>query len=440
MSAELKDLGEFVLETAKKAGAGDCQVTLSNRRFVSVAYRKGKPENVTEATTQNIDIELFVGGRYGVQSTKDVRSDALESFVLNGVESIRFLEKDPHRSLPAPRYYEGRKNMDLRILDPVREQLTSEQRHAAAKSLEAACLEAGGDNSISASVQVTDSFVEETVLNSSGLLGEMKSTAFNTYVEMTARDEGARRPTGYYYLSSCTEADLPSGPEIASAAAAQTQSLMGGKKLPTETLPIIIENRVAGRVLNGFVSAMNGWALQQKRSFLLGKKGEKIGSDVFALEDNPHLPGALGSRLYDSDGLATRKRTMVDKGVLKEYYINWYRSRKLGVEPTTGSTSNLILPPGKRSVQTIMKDLGRGIFVNGFIGGNSNSNTGDFSMGITGTLFENGKPVHAVAEMNIADNHLEFWRKLSEAADDPWRYNTWRMPSLVFTDVVVAGV
>jgi PmbA protein len=87
-----------------------------------------------------------------------------------------------------------------------------------------------------------------------------------------------------------------------------------------------------------------------------------------------------------------------------------------------------------------MKDLGRGIFITGFLGGNSNSTTGDFSVGIIGTLFENGEMVQPVAEMNIADNHLKFWNKLSEVGNDPYKYSSWRMPSLVFTDVVVAGV
>lgn len=87
-----------------------------------------------------------------------------------------------------------------------------------------------------------------------------------------------------------------------------------------------------------------------------------------------------------------------------------------------------------------MKDLGRGILINGFIGGNFNSNTGVFSIGITGTLFEGGKRTQAIAEMNIADNHLEFWNKLVEAANDPWTYSRLQMPSLVFEDIVVSGV
>ena len=87
-----------------------------------------------------------------------------------------------------------------------------------------------------------------------------------------------------------------------------------------------------------------------------------------------------------------------------------------------------------------MRDLGRGIYITGFIGGNSNSTTGDFSLGIIGTLFENGELVQPVVEMNIADNHLQFWNKLAEVGNDPYKYSSWRMPSLVFTDVLVSGV
>ncbi|MFW6136875.1 MAG: metallopeptidase TldD-related protein, partial [Candidatus Aminicenantaceae bacterium] len=152
------------------------------------------------------------------------------------------------------------------------------------------------------------------------------------------------------------------------------------------------------------------------------------------------IPKGLGSRLYDGDGFAAKKRTMIGNGILNEFYIDWYYSRKLDAEPTTGSPSNLVIPPGKRSVDEIMKDLGRGIFITDFIGGNSNPTTGDTSIGISGHLFDNGKVVHPVTEMNIADNHLNFWNKLAEAADDPWIYSQQRFPSLVFEDIVVAGI
>lgn len=439
MSKEMMNLCEFVLKTAKDAGADDCRVSFSKRRFVEVQYRERKPENVKEATTQGMGVDIYVNGRYSSQSTADLRKDTVKTFVVNVIKAAKLLEKDPYRSLPDPKYYKGRKDIDLQLFDPDYKKVTPELRHTMASELEESCLEAGGDRVISVTSEVYDDFREETILTSNGFLGETQSTVCSAFAEMTAQDEGDRRPNGYHYAVGRSLLKMPPCEDIGKKAAARTLELMGAKKIATETVPIIIENRNVGRVLNGLISAMDGWALQQKRSFLLDKKGEKIGSDLFTLIDNPFIVGGLGSRLYDGDGFATKKRVMVDNGVLNEYFIDWYRSRKLGVEPTTGGTSNLILPPGKRSVKQIMKDLGRGFLINGFIGGNSNSNTGDFSVGITGTLFENGELTQAVAEMNIADNHLKFWDKLAEVANDPWPYSSWQMPSLVFSDVVVSG-
>jgi PmbA protein len=131
---------------------------------------------------------------------------------------------------------------------------------------------------------------------------------------------------------------------------------------------------------------------------------------------------------------------MIEGGIPKEFFVDWYYSRKLGWEPTSGSSSNLVIPPGQRPVGEIMKDLGRGILITGFIGGNSNPTTGDTSIGIVGQLFEKGIPVQAVAEMNIADNHLKFWNKLIEVANDPFLSSSQRFPSLVFENVVVSGL
>ena len=152
------------------------------------------------------------------------------------------------------------------------------------------------------------------------------------------------------------------------------------------------------------------------------------------------MPGGLGSTLFDAEGMTAKRRVMIDAGVLKELWVSWYYSRKLGCEPTSGGSFNLMIPPGKRSVAEIMKDLGRGILVTDFIGGNSNSTTGDASVGISGQLFDKGQIVHPVSEMNIAGNTLAFWSNLVEVANDPWLYGGDRYPSLVFKDVVVAGV
>jgi len=440
MNKEMLELCAWVVKTAKTAGADACVVNLDANRNVEVSYRDRKPENIKEASTKALNVQVFVNGRYSVQSTSDLRKKALQNFLGNAVASTRLLAEDPFRTLPDPKYYQGRSEADLQLYDAAYASFSPENRHDMARALEGACLQAGGDKVISVTSQVQDGSQESVMVASNGFEGYSRGTYYVGVAEMTAQDAGDRRPNGYCYAVTVQRGDLPKPEEIGAQAARRTLDLMGAKKIKTETLPVIIENQNVGRLLNGAGAALDGRSIQQKRSFLADKKGQAIASRHLTLIDDPLIPKGLGSRLYDSDGFAARKRIIVEAGVLKEFFINWYYSRKLGWEPTTGSPSNLVIPPGTRSVKEIMKDLNRGILINGFIGGNSNLTTGDTSIGITGHLFENGELAQAVAEMNIADNYLKLLPRLVEVANDPFPYSTSRFPSLVFENVVVSGV
>lgn len=435
----MKELALWAIKAAKSAGADNSQVQINSQRFVEISYRKQKPENIKEASTKNMGLSLYVNNRYSTMSTSDLRKGALESFIGNAVSATKLLAEDPYRVLPDPKYYSGRKKIDLGVFDPGYYEVTPEDRHRMAKEVEEACYQTGGDKVITVTSRAYDSRSESLAMSSNGFEGYKEQTVFYAGAEITMQDEGDRRPAGYNFIVSVNRKELPSAAAIGAEAAKRTLAQMGAKKIKTETLPIIIENRVASRVLGGFLEAMYGFNIQQKQSFLADKKGKKVGSDLFTIIDDPFIKGGLGSQLYDGDGISAKKRVMVDKGILNDFYVDWYYSRKLGWEPTSDGPSNLIIPPGNRSVGEIMKDLGRGIFITDFIGGNSNSTTGDTSVGIFGKLFDKGEFIQTVAEMNIADNHLQFWMKLSEAADDPWVYSSQRTPSLVFTDVVVSG-
>lgn len=434
------ELADWVVSRTLKAGANDCKVSLSRRRAVEINYRDRKPEVIKEATTQGLYLEVFVNNRYAGQSTPDFRTKTLETFITDLVSNAGIMEEDPFRTLPEPKYYEGRSQSDLQLADPEYGNLTPEERHSMTKAVENACLASGGDRVISVEAGEYDESYEEYVKTSNGLEGSSRSTYCNVGASMTAQDEGDRRPAGYNYIGCRYKSDLPPMEEVGAEAARRTLDLMGGKKIATTKIPVILENRGAGRVLNGLVGPMSAGNIQQKRSFLAEKKGMPIGSRFLTVIDDPFIPRGLGSRLYDGDGFPARKRTLVSEGVLNEFLVDWYYSRKLGWEPTSGSLSNVIIPPGTRGVAEIIRDLSRCIVVTDYIGGNSNSTTGDFSVGIIGKLYEKGEFVRNVAEMNIADNHMNFWNRLVEVANDPWIYGQSRFPSLVIDDVVVAGI
>jgi PmbA protein len=440
MKNENLELAKWSLKFANSAGADDCRVSVNSQRFVEISYRERKPENIKEASTRSLYVEVYVNGRYSGQTTSDMRKDAVESFIKNAVASTKLLAEDKFRTLPNPKLYEGRADVNLALVDSEYNKITPESRHSLAKAIEDVCLTKGGKKVISVTSEVYDSRTENVIASSNGLEGQRESTVYYAGAEMTIQDEGDRRPNGSHFTVSRTKKDLHNPETVGSEVVRRTFDLLGGKKIKTETLPIIVENRVASQVTSGLLAGLYGRNIQQKQSYLADKKGQKIGSDLLTLIDDPHIIGGLGSRLFDGEGIVTKKRTIIEAGVIKEFFVDWYYSRKLGWEPTTGGPSNLIIPPGKRSVKEIMKDLGRGIFITGFIGGNFNSTTGDGSVGIIGHLFENGEPVQAVAEMNIASNYLEFWHRFKEVGNDPYLYSSNRLPSLVFTDVVVSGI
>jgi PmbA protein len=440
MNQNLIDLCHWVVDSAKKLGATDCKVQISKRRFVEINYLDKKPETIKEATTQSLSIDIFMGQKFSSQSTPDLRKTAIEDFLKKSIDNAKYVEDDPYRKLPDEGYFKPEMTKDLNIVDKTYVDYTPEKRHEIATAIEASCLKEGGDKVVSVEAGCYDDHYEEIVVNSKGFVGTTEATQFWAGAQMTAQDEGDRRPTGYYWVGARMASDLPDLNKVGVQAAQKTLELLGGQKIKTEKLPIIILNRNVGRVLGGLLEAMNGRNIQQESSFLIGKKGQKIGSELFSLIDDPFKEKGMGSRLYDGDGLMTRRLEPIKNGVLTDYYIDWYYSQKLNMPYTMGGTSNLSIPEGEKSIAELMTEFKRGIIINGFIGGNSNSTTGDFSMGIIGHLFENGELVQPIAEMNIADNHLEFWNKLVAVGNDSWPYGSWNMPSLVFDNIVVSGI
>ncbi len=439
MDKEIENLCSWIIKNTQDEGADDCKATIARSRNVTIRYRNHKPEIIKEATTQSLFLEVYMEGKYAFQSTPDLRQSTLNEFIRKLIINAGFLEEDPYRSLPDSVLYKGRSDADIQIYDPAYNDFSPEQRHSLIQEVENACLDMGGEKIISVETEISDHFNEFITLTSNGFEGEAEGTHFGVETNMSAQDEGDRKPQGYSYFGTRLLGDLPTAEIIARHTLRDTMNQLGAKKIKTEKLPVIIENKNVPRILSGFLSAMNGQNLQQQSSFLIDKKGKQVGSKLFTIIDDPFIKKGLGSKWFDNDGFPARKRIIIENGILNDYFIDWYYSRKMDCEPTTGGSSNLVIPAGSRPVDEIMKDLGRGILITGFIGGNSNSTTGDFSNGIFGQLFDKGQIAQPVAEMNIADNHSEFWNKLVEVADDPWKYSSRLTPSLVFEDIMVAG-
>jgi PmbA protein len=202
---------------------------------------------------------------------------------------------------------------------------------------------------------------------------------------------------------------------------------------------MVVDRRAAGRLVGALGAALSGRALQQKQSFLDGKRGQTIGSARLHVEDDPLLVKGLGSRLFDGEGIAARRLPIFKAGVLETYYIDTYYGKKLKLAPTTGGPSNARWKLGDRDQAGLLADMKDGILVTGFLGGNSNATTGDFSFGVQGHRVVRGRIAEPIAEMNIAGNHLELWKRLAAVGNDPYPYSSARTPTLLFDGIQFAG-
>jgi PmbA protein len=415
---KMREAAQRAMDGAKKRGVKGVRVSIYRARDVSVLYREGRPDKVEESSRKSLSLYLYIDGKYTACKTNDLRDEALGRFLDSSVALCKAMTPDPFRVMPDPSFYEGRENIDLKLFDPNISSVTPEKRHQYASALEQAVLSEAGKKAISVEASYDDTEAEVYQVHS---------------------NEGDKKPSGWAVAGARSRSELSDPKEVGKQTVETALARIGASKIETQKLPMIVENRSVGSLLGHLLRAVSGQALQQKSTFLEGKVGEEIGSGVLDITDDPFVPGGFGSRLFDSEGISAKKMPIFDNGVLRNFYIDTYYGKKLDMPPTTGSSSNTVITPGTKSLDKLVAEVNKGILVRGFLGGNSNTATGDFSLGVYGTLIEQGKLTRAVAEMNIAGNHKDFWHRLVAAGNDPYPYSSLRSPSLVFDRVQFSG-
>jgi PmbA protein len=327
----------------------------------------------------------------------------------------------------------------LNIFDPGYESVASDERIAIARKMESTA-RAQSENVVACTSYYNDTISESIKVHSNGFEGDTMSTSFEIQIEVTVCDDKECRPNDFDSRKVRHFKELPDPEVLSINAVKRAFKKIGQIKLDSGRYDMVVENRARTSLLRALYRAMQGRSLQQKSSFLEGKIGQKIASEKLTIIDDPFVKSGLGSQLYDSQGLTAKRRVMIDKGMLNSYYIGCYYGKKLGLEPNGGSATNLVFDYGDNSLDDLIGQMTKGILVTGFIGGNSNSTTGDFSFGIVGFYVEDGQIVKPVNEMNVSGNMNEFWHKLVATGDDPYVYSSWRRPSMYFKDIQFSGV
>ncbi len=437
----LVSTARYALGRALHHGANDASVAVNETHAVDFEWRDGRLEKVQQAQSSTVSLRLFVDGRYSTHQSSDLRESALDPMILQAIAMTRHLSADSYRALPDPDLCIPPLQLDLGLVDPGWKSVRRADKIATVESLELASRDAGGTAAIATvTTEWSDAFSRRILVDSNGLEAQSQGTTFWMGSTVTVKGEGAKRPRGWHWVGARHLADLPAVLLVGEEAARRAQDRVNTRKVRTGRYPVLVENRSGGRLVGSLFAALSGAAVQQDASFLCGKLGERFAAPLLFVHEDPAIARGLGSRLFDGEGIASRRFPVVEHGVLRSYYLDTYYAAKLGIPPTTGGSANLGFALGQRSLEEMLHDLAEGILVTGFLGGNSNRTTGDFSFGVMGFYVKNGERAFPVAEINMAGNHLSFWRQLSEMGNDPYPYSSRYCPTMLFEGVQITGL
>ena len=430
-------------------GANAARVSLSKSVLDGYTLLNGELDKVTHSADRSIYLYIFADGRYGTFSTNRFEKEELEDFIIKAIEMVRMLGEDECRCLPAPERMEkgavtGR---ELDLYDPEYENSNADTRLKKAKSI--SLFGKVQDNEeyslISEECEYSESIDDNFMTDSQGFEGRHTETMFYCFAETTIKAADGNKYSGFWWEAAQKAGDLD--PTACSTKAlARATGQIGPKKRRGGHYKMVVENHVASRLISPIVSALNASAIQQKVSFLEDSIGKQIFPEGMTLMDMARTPGKSGSRLFDTEGVATKDCAIIDKGSVCQYFVNTYMSRKMSIEPTIEDLSRPVVLPymkdedlssGEKevSLQSILQKCSNGILVTGFNGGNCNPSTGDFSFGIEGFAFSRGKITHPVREMLITGNIVSLWNSLIAAGNDYRPSARWQIGTLAFDNV-----
>ena len=439
------ELAKQCMAFALEHGADMVRITLTKSLLNLTGLLNGEVDKTAHALDRSMQLNIFADGRYGTFSSNRLDKEGLERFILEAITTVRMLEEDKFRTLPDPSRVakDAVTGLELDLYDKEYENLSSEHRRSLALSSmfwpRKASLE-NGFKVISEEGEYSDSIFDSVTLDSNGLYARHTETSFEIGYEVTVEDADGNHYSSYWWDATPLLKDLQLADcsEIALRRAAEQ---IGPKDIRSGKYTIVVDSECASKLLTPVLNALGGFSLQQKNSFLDGSIGKKLFPDCLDVWDMPRSKGQTGSRLFDSEGVATKETAIISGGIVRQYFLNTYIAAKMGMEPTVEDVTRVVVKPvgGCKTLQDVLDKAGDCIYVTGFNGGNSNSATGNFSYGIEGFMVRSGKIVFPVREALMTGDFLTLWGGLFAAAEDARPCMSKLIPTLAFRNVDVSA-
>jgi PmbA protein len=451
---DLEFMAADVVAKAMKAGASDAEVVAREGDEFSVNVRMGQVETLTESGSRALGLRVFLGARSASASTSDLTPDGICQLVEGAMALAKVTEEDPFAGLPERSEF-GSVDDDLHLYYDDVYSLPGPERIEQARRAEAAALAADPriTNSQGGSFDAATGY--KVLANSRGFVGSSRSSYAGVSASAVVTDTSGTMQRDGWSSSARRLADLESPESIGKEAARRALRRLGARRVPTQRVPIVFAPEVARSLVGSVFEAASGSAIWRSASFLAGKLGEQIAaSNLTIVDDNmmllPNGSGGFGSSPFDGEGLPSRRTVVVEGGALRNYLLNTYAARKLGMKSTHNASrglagapgigpGNLYVGPGTLTPEEIFRDIPAGLYVTSLMGFGVNIVTGDYSRGAAGQWIDNGELTYAVEEITIAGNLAQMLLNVTAIGNDLEFRGAIASPTLRIDGMTIAG-
>ena len=430
----LKAKAAHCLDVAKKIGATNASVTIGHSISETVNFRNNNLDESNRSDGLAFTIDTYIGKKKSSISSSNLLDQNLNTLIEKCYETTKITPEDEFNSLPDQNLLaDSLKN--LNIYDDTH--IENDKKIDYLKELESAASE---DKKI---VNTESSFTEKKsnfiLANSDGFCSGYKTSSFTASCVAVAKDETSME-RDYEYSSKRYLDDIKEPKSLGKMASHQTIRKLSPKKIGSEKLSVIFDKRIAKGMLSAFASAISSSAIARGTSFLKDQLNEQIFSNSINIIDKPDIIKGLGSKNFDSEGVKSDTISLVKEGVLKSYLVDSYNGRKLDLKSNgrSGGTTNLYFENGNQSYDELLKMNSKCIYITETIGHGSNLVTGDYSVGATGFLVENGQFKYPINEITIAGNFKDMFKRIFLANDLDFEYST-NSPTMMIEGMTVAG-
>jgi PmbA protein len=451
---DLESLAADVVALALRAGASDAEAVVREGDEFSVNVRMGEVETLKESGSRGLGLRVFLGKRSGSASTSDLTAEGIRQLVEGALALAHVTEDDPFAGLPETGEF-GTVESDLHLYYNDVYSLGGAERIEWARRAEAAALQADPRITNSDGGSFDAATGRKALANSRGFVGSYRTSYAGVAAAPLAKDADGRMQRDGWWSSARRLSDVESPESVGQEAARRTLRRLGARRVPTQSVPIIFAPETARSLIGSVFEAASGDAIWRGASFLAGKLGETIAAlDLTIVDDNTMLlptgVGGFGSSPFDDEGLPSQRTIVVENGLLRNYLLNTYTARKLGMRSTHNAArglagapgvgcGNLFLTPGQVTPEEIIGAVTAGLYVTSLMGFGTNMVTGDYSRGATGLWIENGQLTHAVEEVTIAGNLAEMLRSVTAIGNDLKFRGSVASPTLRIDGMTIAG-